>query len=327
MRFDIPYQHRNASGIYAILNLVNCKVYVGSAVNLKRRYNSHLRDIELKTHHSIKIINAVAKHGIVNFSFTLLELCELSVLYKKEQAWIDRFDASNKGYNICSLATSCLGIKKSEAYRKRVSENLTGRPVSEKHKKHLSLLRSKPVLQFDKLGNFITEWKSARAASVVGACETSITSVCRGKRGTAGGFIWRLVTYDPYLIQNNHIDIKSICQYSLSGEFIQKYATVKEAAKITKAVTTQIYKCLRYEATQAGGFLWTFNDKKPDGAKVFLSKRTIYQIDKNGKVVMQYESIREASRCAGIPHQSIFRAVSGVRKTASGFIWRYADAS
>jgi hypothetical protein len=50
----------------------------------------------------------------------------------------------------------------------------------------------KPVLQFDKQGNFIKEYPSQSQASRKNKIsQTNISRVCLGKRKTAGGFIWK----------------------------------------------------------------------------------------------------------------------------------------
>ena len=41
MQFNIPAEHKNASGIYIIRNSVNRKVYVGSAKSFYERYHGH----------------------------------------------------------------------------------------------------------------------------------------------------------------------------------------------------------------------------------------------------------------------------------------------
>ena len=38
------------SGIYKIQNLVNNKIYIGSSINLKTRYRTHLRTLNENNH-------------------------------------------------------------------------------------------------------------------------------------------------------------------------------------------------------------------------------------------------------------------------------------
>lgn len=50
----------------------------------------------------------------------------------------------------------------------------------------------KPVLQYDKEGNFIKEWESAKSVeNELGIKRSSIGRCCNGKRKTAGKFVWR----------------------------------------------------------------------------------------------------------------------------------------
>lgn len=50
-----------SSGIYEIVNTINGKRYVGSAVSLKRRWVDHRRDLRAGKHHSRHLQNAWAK--------------------------------------------------------------------------------------------------------------------------------------------------------------------------------------------------------------------------------------------------------------------------
>lgn len=51
---------------------------------------------------------------------------------------------------------------------------------------------SRPVLQYDLLGNFIKEWPSAaKVEEELGIDHSHISRCCSGSRHTAGGFVWR----------------------------------------------------------------------------------------------------------------------------------------
>lgn len=60
--------------------------------------------------------------------------------------------------------------------------------------KRVSEKMSKPVFQFDLLGNFIREWPSAlKVEEETGMNHSNISMCCLGRYGfkTAGGFIWK----------------------------------------------------------------------------------------------------------------------------------------
>lgn len=136
--FTIPDEHKKASGIYIIRNLINSKVYVGSAVCLRKRYRSHLGALIRGAHSNIKLQNAVRKYGLQSFSFDLLELCSLADLVAKEQEWLDRLEVVNTGYNIAPVAGSVFGLKATEETKKKMSIARMGRICSTETRKKIS---------------------------------------------------------------------------------------------------------------------------------------------------------------------------------------------
>jgi group I intron endonuclease len=82
-------------GIYKFTNNINGKIYIGQSSNIQRRFNEHLRRTEQQ------IDQAIQKHGIDNFSFEILEECELDKLNERENYWIAFFDCLiPNGYNV-----------------------------------------------------------------------------------------------------------------------------------------------------------------------------------------------------------------------------------
>ena len=103
------------SGIYQILNTVNGKSYIGSAVNFRTRFRHHRNALRRGTHCNPHLQHAHNKYGPDAFEFLPIERCEAvkEVLEEKEQFWIDQMDVCNpeKGYNICPVAGTCQGRK------------------------------------------------------------------------------------------------------------------------------------------------------------------------------------------------------------------------
>lgn len=106
------------SCIYAIINIINNKSYIGSAVNFNRRKNIHYHQLKKNIHHSIKLQRAWNKYGESNFKFVILEKCIKDILIQKEQNYIDKFLPS---YNICKIAGSSLGLKRTEKQKENIS--------------------------------------------------------------------------------------------------------------------------------------------------------------------------------------------------------------
>lgn len=110
------------SGIYAIRNTINNKVYVGSAVNFNKRFIKHKTELNNGKHHSQKLSRAWVKYGSEAFIFEILEIVEDKInLIIREQVWIDSHDSSNKGYNMAGIAGSALGTKRTPEQKERMS--------------------------------------------------------------------------------------------------------------------------------------------------------------------------------------------------------------
>jgi len=52
--------------------------------------------------------------------------------------------------------------------------------------------KAKPIIQRDKKGNIITEWKSLMELErIVGQRRSHVADVCKGRRKSAYGFLWK----------------------------------------------------------------------------------------------------------------------------------------
>jgi group I intron endonuclease len=90
------------SGIYIIRNNINNKIYVGSSKNLKNRLNEHKRKLRKNYHRNYHLQQSFNKYGEDNFTFEIIEECELNQLLQREVFWINYYQSFNrdKGYNL-----------------------------------------------------------------------------------------------------------------------------------------------------------------------------------------------------------------------------------
>ena len=119
------------SGIYKIVNTVNGKKYVGSAVDIMKRWNEHRRNLRQNKHHSKKLQNAWNKYGEKVFEFSVIEECERArnVLLVREQYWMDTLNVHGPtGYNICPVAGNAMGRKHTEKTKIKMSKAAKNRP-------------------------------------------------------------------------------------------------------------------------------------------------------------------------------------------------------
>jgi len=84
------------------------------------------------------------------------------------------------------------GLKRTPETKIKQSLSLKGKTKSDEYKKKISVIKSKPIHQFDKLGNFIKEWKSAtEAANYFKKPASGISECCSEKRKSIYGYIWK----------------------------------------------------------------------------------------------------------------------------------------
>lgn len=216
-------------GIYKITNKTNNKCYIGQSVDIEQRWSKHLSTFRGNATPDYKIYRAFAKYGINNFTFEVIEECEEALLDEREIYWINYYNSFNQGYNMSLGGKACNGTNDKLVYQYDINGKLLNEYKSA-HEAARSLgiqftnickvcrgerktaggfgwsyekktieepiqttvKHNTAVLQYDKSGNFIAEYKSARNAwKQTGISDTTIGLVCKGKGKTAGGFIWR----------------------------------------------------------------------------------------------------------------------------------------
>lgn len=134
IRENIKIKH---PGIYKIESLNNGKIYIGSSVNINSRiFQGHVNKLKKGTHYNNHLQNHANKHRIDDLSFEILKLCLKSRLIKWEQYYID---ALKPEFNICQIAYSPLGIKRSEECK-------------EKHRIHFKEMWTNPEYRKSKTG-------------------------------------------------------------------------------------------------------------------------------------------------------------------------------
>jgi group I intron endonuclease len=111
-------ENRRKSGVYLWKNLINGKFYVGSSVNLGKRFSSYFSFNYITDPKNNMLINkALIKYGYSNFSLEILEYCDPAMVISREQFYIDLLKPT---YNILLFAGSSLGYKHNAESRKKI---------------------------------------------------------------------------------------------------------------------------------------------------------------------------------------------------------------
>jgi len=133
------------SGIYKIACRTNGKLYVGSSVNVGRRWYEHKSMLKNGSHHSPYLQHSWDKYGEEDFDFNFLEkVVDKEKLIDREQFWIDKTQSANKkkGFNVSPVANSPLGRKHTPetiALLSVIASQRVGRKMSPQAKQNMSL--------------------------------------------------------------------------------------------------------------------------------------------------------------------------------------------
>lgn len=135
------------SGIYQIQNMVNGRSYYGSAVDLNRRMYDHRKELNGNYHGNGYLQRAWNKYGETAFCFSVLEFVKNKEdLLPREQVYLDEAFSPEKlrPYNICRVAGSLLGTRRSTECRARMSALKMGKPRDpEAVRKHAEKMRGR----------------------------------------------------------------------------------------------------------------------------------------------------------------------------------------
>ena len=203
----MPY--KPICGIYKITNVINNKYYIGSAISIRSRLNTHKRLLRDNKHFNNHLQASYNKHGLSNFVFKQLEVTTKETMIEREQYWIDQLDATNpkKGYNKRILASSNLGIKLSEETKKKLSLSHMGHKRSKEAQVKISASQYTAVIQLDFNGSIIKEYPSLQSAvKETGVHSTGISMCLNGTIKSTGGYCWcKKENLDTFIIPKiNH---------------------------------------------------------------------------------------------------------------------------
>lgn len=136
---------KEMSGIYIIKNIINNKIYIGSTKNFMKRISEHLHLLEIGSHHSIKLQNAVNKYSFSNFEVRIYPInTSRECLYDIEEKLIKEFDSFSNGYNMSENSRTMTGWtdKQRELMGQRIRKRTLGRKCSDEHKRKVGIAKS-----------------------------------------------------------------------------------------------------------------------------------------------------------------------------------------
>lgn len=224
-------------GIYKITNLINGKIYIGRSSDLKARKSKH----KTKKNNTM-ISRAIQKYGHENFTFDVIEYCNLDMLVEREQYYLDLLNPfGNNGYNL--LKDSNFG-------------GWTGQNHTDESKKKMS----------EKKKNYVP-WNKGKTGVQICSDETR-SKFSEQRRGENNSFYGKSHSDETKEILKNyaknrdmsHCNKKVIQKDKISKDIIKIWDSISDASEQVLGVrkSSRISAACRGKYKTAAGFIWEY---------------------------------------------------------------------
>lgn len=250
----------NNYSIYAHINKVNDKVYIGISNNIKHRWCQKEEGYKNCT----AIYNAFKKYGWDGFEhIVFLNKLSKEDAVKLEKMYISFFKKGNMCYNITDGGEGAWGHKCSPEARMlmsiiKIEANKDPEYRRRTHCRHYE------ILQYTLNGTFVREFKNAQeAAKAVGCTYNNIISVANGKTNSAGGYYWKKKKDTTEVVIPKNKRKKAIDQLDMEGNYIASWESAAIAAKTLGAEYSVkgISKCCIGDLKSYKNYKWRFKNE------------------------------------------------------------------
>jgi len=252
---DESMTHKNTSGVYAIFNSIDDRIYIGSAVLIGKRIREHKNDLCASRHKNIHLQRFFNKYGPASLHFALIREVQKEHLISVEQFFID---ALRPAFNINLKADSSLGIKRRPETRKRLSETRLAMKIrhGDDYKRRMSIaLSGKNNPMYGKSPN----WGKRHRPETIQKMIKSHRDV-KGPNNPKYG-----IPQDPAATEKsratwrrkmltNGRGIKAI----KNGEVVSIFHSAMEAARELNINFTSIYRSIKKRQGRCKGYVFSF---------------------------------------------------------------------
>lgn len=292
--------------VYCTTNLVNNKIYIGVHETVDPNvFDSYIGNgvyinkpstyEKCETHFQ----RAVKKYGVKNFKRVIIKVFD-----DEDEAYFLEEDIVNEEF-----------LKRSDVYN-MVPGGRCGNAG----------LNSIPVFQYSETGEFIKEYKSILAASLLIQRDPKSLHRALHDKHKCAGYFWTKKKYDKLnlSLMYNYEGPNTIpvFQYSLTGEYECCYNSIRDAAKVLEVNHSNLSAAIRTGGICKGKkFLTVFNEKYCDAKSEQIRSTEIHQYTLEGKYIQSFKNMADAKRALGIK-SDIYKAIK-LNRTAGNFQWRF----
>lgn len=320
------------TGIYAIVNVKNKKIYIGSTKTaFSTRKNRHCNTLEKNTHYNEYLQNSYNKYGKDNFVFKVLYICEPDLCELEEAKFIKLYNSNNrkKGFNIASVREYRYNYKISKRHKKEASKRKLG--VANTKDGHVEKERgiNKSVKLYNLEGNLIKQYNSCKELSK----EIKISRNTLSRLLSQGRYIYKnyIIAWPEDKIDTNKlVEIHEKFQkckvdiYNLDLLLIKEGVYVNDAADFIGCKGAEIRMCYSERRSRIKNFLITKHKEKPSfRGKVKYSYIPIIQQDAEDNIIRIWKDINEVVKeNPSYIRKYITRVLSNERNKYEGYKWK-----
>jgi group I intron endonuclease len=235
------------SGIYIIRNEFNCKIYIGQAKSIKKRCQRHKTDLKCKRHKNQHLQRAYDVYGEINFTFSVLELCDINFLNEREDYWVKVLKSTDVeyGYNIRPT-----DVNNKPSHSEESREKIRKYNLGLKHPEWRNKIKS--ISQSGE--KHWTKHKSFSEESKVKMSETHKKLFQNGYIHPRKGVKETSEEIEAKRIRSS----KPVLQFTLEGILVEEFASVKEAHIKYGFSQCRIGLCCNGKIKKYKNYVWKF---------------------------------------------------------------------
>ena len=188
--------------------------------------------------------------------------------------------------------------------------------------------RSKKVYQFTIKGEFVSEYpNSVIAAENIGGHDSRVISSAVDKNVTAYGYVWSSDNVFKFDI-SKYTKVRPVDKYTLNGEFLESYISIKEASKDVGCKPNSIRNVCNGNNLSACGYVWRYKNEpfNQNRTKKKVQGKPVNKYSKQNEFIKTYCSAKEAIDELGSSSSgNITNCCQGKINSYLGYKWFYAD--
>ena len=291
--------------VYCTTNTVNKKIYVGVHMTNPEYYDNYLGNGAYSNKPS------TYEHGKNVFHYALKKYGPSKFIRNT----IAIFDNEEEAYELEASIVNEEFLKRPDVYNMALGGKIGGQ-----------ILQRIKVFQYSEDGEFIKEHESLLKASI--EMNRNIRSIQRAVKNKhkCAGYFWTTTKYNKLDISKMYKyeghDSIPVFQYNLNGEYECCYNSIKDAAKVIRANSSNLSVAIK-----TGGicknkyFTITYQPKYSAARSTQIESYEIHQYDLEGNYIASYENMNKAKKTLNIK-SNIYQAIK-LKRTAGNFQWSF----